>query len=311
MSPLATPENPGVLNWVLVLTLSVIWGAAFLSVRVALDGFGPWQVAALRTLIAAGVLFGASMLFGQGPQTIKGGRAWAYMIGIGTVSIAPPFLLLSWGQQYIPSAFAGVAMGAVPLLVLPLVAIFSPEEGIGPRRIIGVILGFIGLMILLGPKALEFQTAGAAFWGQVACIGAAGCYALGSVATRRAPKVPPLAMAFSTMAIAAVVLVPLAMWQEGWPTEWPLGATTGLLYAALGPTALAAVIRIRIITTAGSVFMSITSYLVPVWSVIFGVILLSEDLPARLFIALAVILTGIGLSQSRALQAAWALRRSV
>jgi drug/metabolite transporter (DMT)-like permease len=301
MSP-ATPENPGILNLVLVLTLSVIWGAAFLSVRVALDGFGPWQVAALRTVIAAGVLFGASMVFGQGPQTIKGGRAWAYMIGIGTVSIATPFMLLSWGQQFIPSAFAGVAMGAVPLLVLPLVAVFSPEEGIG------VFLGFVGLLILLGPKALQFQTAGLAFWGQVACIGAAGCYALGSVATRRAPKVPPIAMAFTTMAIAALVLVPLALWQEGWPTEWPPRATSGLLYAALGPTALAAVIRIRIITTAGSMFMSITSYLVPVWSVIFGVILLSEDLPARLFVALAVILAGIGLSQSRALQAAWARR---
>ena len=96
-------------------------------------------------------------------------------------------------------------------------------------------------------------------------------------------------------------MVPLALWFEGLPSDWPTRPTIGLLYAALLPTALAAVIRVRIITTAGSLFMSIVSYLVPVWSVIFGIILLNEALPTNLFLGLGLILSGIALSQARSI----------
>lgn len=207
------------------------------------------------------------------------------------------FALLSWGLTQVPSAFAGVAMGAVPLLVLPLVAVFSPEEGIGPRRIIGVALGFVGLAILVGPGALSDGTLA----GRLACIGAAGCYAMGSVVTRRAPAMPPLAFAAGGLSLGALVLVPLAFLLDGPPSlDQPI-AGWALLYVALFPTGIAAIIRVRVITTAGSLFMSLTSYLVPVWAVLFGATIMGEDLPPQLLWALALILCGIGISQSRAL----------
>ena len=298
-----TPQNPGALNWLLIVLLGMIWGAAFMSVGLSLEGFGPWQTAAGRTLLGGAVLWGIGALLGQGLGTLPDRRAWAYSAAIGAGAIALPFALLSWGQQFVPSAFAGVAMGAVPLLVLPLVAIFSREEGIGPRRIIGVVLGFLGLAILLGPEAFSSTGREVEHLGRLACLGAAGCYAAGSVITRRAPAMPPLAFAAATLVIAAVILVPIALVVEGVPTDWPISPTAALIYAALLPTALAAVIRVRVITTAGSLFMSLTSYQVPIWSVIFGVTLMGESLPPQLFIALALILSGIAISQSRALSA--------
>jgi drug/metabolite transporter (DMT)-like permease len=301
-----SPQNPGALNWILILALGVIWGGAFMSVRLSLDGFGPWTVAAARTGIAGVVLWAVGEVMGQGLRTIPSPRAWAFSAVIGTGAVALPFAMLSWGQQFVPSAFAGVAMGAVPLLVLPLVAIFSREEGIGPRRIIGLILGFIGLAILLGPEALNPTGAAEEVWGRLACLAAAGCYAAGSVITRRAPKMPPLAFAASSLLIAALILVPIALVTEGLPSDFPLSPTAALLYAALFPTAIAAVIRVRVITTAGSLFMSLTSYMVPVWSVIFGITLMGEALPGQLFFALALILSGIAISQSRALSALFA-----
>jgi len=301
-----TPQNPGLLNWLLILLLGIIWGGAFMSVRIALDGFPPLTVAALRVAIAAMCLAAIGPFFGQGLQKVthtadRAGWTFATLIGLGAVSA--PLTLLSYGQQYVPSALAGVAMGAVPLLVLPLVYVFSPEEGIGPRRILGVCLGFLGLCILIGPSALSAETSIASFWGGAACITAACGYAIGSVVTRRAPKMPPIAFATATLCVASIILVPIAFWVDGFPAAWPARPTQALLFAALFPTALAAVIRVRVITTAGSLFMSLTSYQVPVWSVIFGVTLMGEQLPPQLFIALALILTGIGINQSRSLTA--------
>lgn len=297
----ASPENPGLTNWLLIIALGLIWGGAFMSVRLSLDGFGPWSVAAYRTGLGGLVLALVGAALGQGVQTLPSARAWKFSAIIGTGAIALPFALLSWGQQFVPSAFAGVAMGAVPLLVLPLVYLFSPEEGIGPRRTLGMLLGFVGLFILIGPGAAA-STGHANEWlGRLACLGAAACYACGSVVTRRAPKMPPIAFATSSLLIATVILVPIALIFEGIPQNYPTTPTLALIYAALMPTALAAVIRVWVITSAGSLFMSLTSYQVPVWSVILGVSLMGETLPPQLFLALGIILAGIGLSQSRAL----------
>lgn len=305
MSP-PSPDSPGLLNWILIIALGVIWGAAFMGVATALGGYAPWTVTAGRVGLGALVLALVGSAMGQPIWRLGGGRAWLFAGLIGLGAVALPFALLSWGLQHIPSAFAGVAMGTVPLLVLPLVYLFSPEEGIGPRRIIGMGLGFAGLVVLVGPGALAGEGA-ALTLGRLACIAAAACYAVGSVLTRRAPKMPPVAFAGATLAIGALALLPIALIVDGIPEISASRATMGLVFVAVFPTALAAVIRVRVITTAGSLFMSITSYMVPVWAVIYGITLMSEDLPPQLFVALALILSGIGIAQSRAIAAA--LRR--
>jgi len=197
-------------------------------------------------------------------------------------------------------------MGAVPLLLLPLAWAFLPEEGIGPRRILGLASGFVGLAILIGGGVFE-ATSPLTPWGRIACVGAAFCYAVGSIVTRRAPAVSPVAFATGSIALGALILVPLA-WALDGPPGWP-GPRAGLaiLYSALFPTALCFVLRVQVIRSAGSVFMSLVSYLVPVWAVIFGLWLGSEALSGRFFAALALILAGIAISQSRAL-ADWARR---
>ena len=92
--------------------------------RVALDGFGPWTVTAGRISIAALALLIFGTLTGQGLDKIKGARAWGFVFAFGFISVAVALSLMSWGQQYVLSAFAGVSMGAVPLLLLPLAAVF-------------------------------------------------------------------------------------------------------------------------------------------------------------------------------------------
>lgn len=292
-----SPTRPGLTNWLLISLLGVIWGTAFMGTSLALEGISLWWVAAGRLTLAAAILLPLGVVMGQGLGTIKGSKAWGFVTVIGVGSLALPLTLLAWGLTYVPSAFAGVAMGAVPLIVLPLVAIFSRDEGIGPRRIIGVCLGFVGLVLLVGPGAFDDGT----FAGRMACIGTAACYAAGSVMTRRAPKMPPVAFAGASLLMGALVLVPLAWIIDGPPQVTQSSAAWALLYTALFPTGLAAIMRVRVITTAGSLFMSFTSYMVPVWAVLFGATLMGEALPPQLFWALGLILAGIGISQSRTL----------
>ena len=294
---MATASSPGLVNWLLITSLGVSGGSAFMGVSLALEGMTPWWVAAGRTALAALILLAVGPLVGQGIGAIQGRRAWGVVALVGVVTTAVPITLLSWGLTQVPTAFAGVTMGAVPLLVLPLVAVFSRDEGIGPRRIGGVVLGFVGLAVLFGGDAF-----GAGTWaGRLACLGAAAGYAVGSILTRRAPPVPPVAFATGALVCGAVVLVPIAWVLEGAPRAETASAGWALLYTALFPTGLAAIMRVRVIKTAGSLFMSLTSYMVPLWAVLFGAVFMGEALPGQLFLALALILGGIGLSQSRML----------
>ena len=297
----ATPQNPGLKNWLAIIALGVIWGGAFLSSKIALDGFGPWWVATGRVWIAgiALTLVGAAM--GQGVHRVGGLRNWVYVAAFGATATSLALVLLSWGQQHVSSAFAGVSMGAVPLLILPLAYVFSKEEDIGPRRIAGFVIGFVGLVVLIGPRAFVSNGADLENLGRLACVGTAALYAVGSIITRRSPAMPPLAFAAGAFWVAGAILLPLAFYFEGMPNSVLNRPGFALIYAALVPTAIGAIMRVIIIKSAGSVFMSLTSYMVPVWSVIFGMLILDEQITPTMTIGMLLILLGIGISQSRAL----------
>jgi drug/metabolite transporter (DMT)-like permease len=260
-------------------------------------------LAAARVTVAALVLSIALPFFKVSMASVSNNNAMPYAALAGIIGLSLPFSLLAWGQQFVPSAVAGVAMGSVPLLLVPLVFVFSPEEGIGPRRIIGLALGFIGLLLIVGPGALSGGTG--AYWafGAMACIGAAFSYAIASVITRRSPSVNPLAFSTVSMIFAAAVILPIAVVVDGLPESVSSRSLIAVLWLGVFPTALAATLRVRIIKTAGSLFMSIAAYLVPMWSVVFGILLMGEDLPPQLFIALGLILSGIAFAQSRQLGA--------
>ena len=281
--------------------LGVIWGGSFLFIKISLETVGPWTSAAMRTLIAGILLSTIAPTMGQKLTHIQNLRSWVFGILIGVVSIALPLYLLSWGQQHVSSAFAGVSMSSIPLLVLPLVYIFSPDESIGPRRIIGFLLGFLGIVVLFDLETTEIGTNLTEVLGQLACFMAALCYAVGSVLTRNAPRMPPLIFAAITLMAAALILTPLAIYYEGFPTEISLRSLSSLLYLAIFASALGAVLRIHITKSAGSLFMSLTTYQIPIWAILYSVTFSNEELPPTLFIGLLIILLGIGTSQSRAI----------
>ncbi len=287
-------DQPTSRDWSGVIALGLIWGGTFMVVAMALEGYGPVTVATARTTLGAVTLL--AMMAVTGRKLPAGDTKLCFFIAIiGLLSTALPFLLLSWGQQYVPSAFAGLSMAAIPLMVLPLAHFFS-DEPLNLRRFLGVSLGFSGALVLIGPGLAQIGR-GAEPLAQLACIGAALCYSCASIFTRRCPPIDPVALAALSLMVGAVLLLPVMLLTEGVP-QWQ-GTRPGLAIIALGllPTAFATLLRVSIIRSAGSVFLTLVNYQVPIWSMVFGAWILSEALPLRFFIALAMILTGLAISQ--------------
>ena len=287
-------QTPTLTNWLSILALGVIWGGTFMVVTIALRGYGPLTVACARTTLGALALL-VLMRTLKRPMPVLDGRMAKYLLAIGVLNTALPFALLSWGQQYVPSAFAGISMAALPLFVLPLSHFFSDEK-LSTRNLCGVSLGFLGAVVLIGPSVLKFGTG----WeplGQLACIAAALSYAISSVMTRRCPPIDPISMATLLLVVGSVTLIPAMLLIEGVPTLAGRTSTIAIVFLGIVPTAIAALLRVQTIRSAGAVFMTLVNYQVPVWSMIFGAWILSEILPLRFFIALGLIMAGLMISQ--------------
>ncbi len=292
----AMTQHPTPQNWLSIFALGLIWGGTFMIVGLALDGYGPLTVACARTSLGALAMLG---LMAAMRRPLPSRNTLPHLAIIGVTNTALPFALLSWGQQFVPSAFAGLSMAALPLFVLPLAHVFS-DERLSLRKTMGVMVGFIGALVLIGPGVLRLGT-GMEPLGQLACLAATFSYACASVLTRRCPPIDPISMTAATLLVGAGCLIPAMLWFEGVPTPSGTGADWAILFLGFVPTALAALLRVLVIRSAGSTFMTLVNFQVPVWSVVFGTMVMGEVLPTTFFAALALILSGLFVSQGPAI----------
>jgi drug/metabolite transporter (DMT)-like permease len=295
-------ERPTTKNWLFLIALGVIWGSSFMAVSIAIRGFGPLTVAAGRISIGAIVLLVILRTLRirlPRADSNQGRLIWVAAAGFGFFSMALPFFLLSWGQTYVASGFAGVTMAAVPLLVLPLAHFLIRGDRMTLPKGIGFITGFAGVIVLIGLDAFQSNGLGMEPLARLACFAAAGCYALGSIITRLAPKMDPIAFAATSTLLGALMITPAALALEGIPQSAPGIATLAILFLGLVPTALANLLLVNVIRSAGPSFLSLVNYQVPVWSVVFGTAFLGETLPGRIYFALGLILAGLIISQHR------------
>jgi len=294
-----TPHT--LLNWTFLIFLGIIWGGSFMGSKMALTGFGPMTVSALRLLIASTLLVSFAYIFRNGLpkwKTATDRRIWLHILGMGVFTNAIPFTLLNWGQLRVASGFAGISMAVVPLLILPLAHFLVQGEQMNRKKVLGFIIGFIGVVILLGPENF-IHTSGDPLepWARLACVGAACCYAIGSIITRRCPPVGLLSYSAAGLLVGTIGMVPVALYFEGIPAMPAPPALWGIFYLGLFPTALATILLVKVITVSGPTFMSLVNYQVPVWAITFGVLFLGETLPASFIYALLLILLGLGVSQ--------------
>ncbi|MDA9612669.1 DMT family transporter [Paracoccaceae bacterium] len=290
-------------HWIMIGTLGVVWGSTFLFIELALQGITPLWLTSARIIFAA-VITSIIWLIRGGILFTTHETAWLRLGVIGIISTALPFQLISWGQQYVTSSFAGLAMASMPLFVLPLAYFFNTNEAIDRRKFIGFIIGFLGIAILFSPDFTPgADTSIFITLGKLACILAAFCYASNSILMRKLPKIDPVGLAATSLLIGSVWVILWALAIEGPPPKISRNTFLILILLGLLPTAMANFIRVVLIREAGPVFLGITNYIVPLWAAMVGALVLRETLPIEFYLSATITIVGIYISQMKALSA--------
>ena len=288
-------------HWIMISSLGIVWGSAFLFIELALQGITPFWLTSARIVFATILTFIIWLMRG-GKLFKTEEKAWRRLGIIGIISTALPFQLISWGQQYVTSSFAGLAMASMPLFVLPLAYLFNTNEALDRSKFIGLIIGFLGIVILFSTDfTLGDDTSLITALGKLACILAAFCYASNSILMRKLPSIDHVGLAAVSLLIGSVWVVLWAITIEGPPPNISTETLLILILLGLLPTAMANVIRIVLIREAGPVFLSITNYVVPLWAAMVGAFVLKEVLPIKFYLAATVTMLGIYISQRKAL----------
>ena len=292
-------------DWMLLFALGVIWGASFMATKLATADFAPLTIAGSRLGIAAITLTAVMWLRGSrfpGLSTPRERQFWLAALAVWILANVIPFTTLSWAQRHIDSGLAGVLMTTMPLVILPLGHFLVPGEQITLRKMTGFLIGFAGVGVLIGPDT--FLSIGSG--GSVAVLAQASClvvvlgYACGSIISKRAPQLGPVRFGAAALIMASLITVPLALMLESPLAIAPsLTGLVAVLYLGLVPTALATVMLLTLIGSAGPGFLSMVNYQVPLWAVVFGVVFLGETPSPRLGIALVIILFALTVAQSR------------
>lgn len=278
-------------GWLLLFALSAIWGGSFLCNRVVLEEVPVLTVVAFRVCVGAALLW--AYVLWRGLPVPRGGRRWA-LIGLsGLLNNVVPFSLIVWGQQHIPSALAGILNSSTAVFTVLLASLVFADERLTPRKAIGVGLGFVGVILTVGLSSL------AAFdpysLGQIAVIGATLSYAVAGMVGRFAlAGLRSEVGAASTLSVSTLIMLPLALWQDGIP-QGQLAADTwaGLLYLGIMASAVAYLMFYRLLVTAGAGNVSLVTLLIVPFAIAFGAIAYGEALAPNAYAGFAVIALGL------------------
>ncbi len=273
-----------------LLFVCAVWGGAFLFVTLALEDFGPISIATWRVSLGAALLLMIAIVIGQ--RFPRGWRNWRFIFIVGCLNSAIPFFLISWGQQSISSAESAllVAMGTFVSLLLSHYT--SHDERINRERVIGVSVGFIGVMVLVFWDLIESGTGNLP--GQIAVMIAGCSYAVSSVVSRRLTHLPMISTSAVTMASACLYMIPLAfLLEDPLPADVGVKSIVALIYLGVIATALAFTVRFFIIRANGAVFMSQVGYLVPLFGVIWSGLYFADAINLQTILSLALIMIGI------------------
>jgi drug/metabolite transporter (DMT)-like permease len=284
-------------HWLLLFALVAMWGSAFMFTGIAVRGFSPTALVTIRLIIAAVLLTGLVAMRRQRFGWTR--RFWLFSVAISLAGNCVPFWLISFGQQRIDSGLAGILMGVMPLTTMALAHFFVRGERLNAMKTAGFVVGFGGLVTLMGPAALlELRGQGTELLHQLAVLGGAVCYAINAILARHRPPADPLVAAAGVMLAGSAMMVPIgAVPASAELILAPLAPLAAMLALSIVATAIATVVFLKLVTIAGPRFSSFINYLIPVWALLMGAMFLGERPGVRVVIALVLILSGIALSE--------------
>ncbi len=281
----------------LLAALAAIWGGSYLLIKFGLEDLEPATIVWLRCALAAVVLFAYLRLSRGGAdarRALADLRARPLQAAVlGGISVALPFLLITFGELEVPSGLTAVLIAPASLFVAAFAPFIDPSERVAPRAAAGMLLALGGVALLIGVESVHSL---GEFLGSVAILGSAACYALGSFVVKgRYRGMPPAATSLVSMIATTVIVAPLAIATA--PSDVPgLRATLAVAVLGVVGTALAFVIFYKLIGEIGAGKASLVSYLAPGVALFYGAVFYDEPVTAAGVGGLAMILAGVALA---------------
>ena len=289
-------------DWVMLITLATVWGGSFLFNAILVAELPVITIVAIRVTVAALALWGFVRVTGRKIPTAP--QVWGALLILGVLNNAIPFSLIVQGQTQITSGLASILNATTPLFTILVAGFFLTDERFSVLRVLGVIVGFSGVILMVGPEALGGL--GADFWAQLCALGAALSYGFASVFGRRFRelKVDPVMVATGQVTMSSLFLWPIALWIDGPQDIWGLSfnAAASMFGLAVLCTSFAYILYFRILERAGATNISLVTFLVPISAIILGVLVLGESIFIKEIIGMTLIGLGLAIIDGRLFQ---------
>ena len=289
-------------DWVMLITLATVWGGSFLFNAILVAELPVITIVAIRVTVAALALWGFVRVTGRKIPTTP--QVWGALLILGVLNNAIPFSLIVQGQTQITSGLASILNATTPFFTILVAGFFLTDERFSVLRVLGVVVGFSGVILMVGAEALG--SLGADFWAQLCALGAALSYGFASVFGRRFRelKVDPVMVATGQVTMSSLVLWPIALWIDG-PQDilgLSFNAAASMFGLAVLCTSFAYILYFRILERAGATNISLVTFLVPISAIILGVLVLGESIFIKEIIGMTLIGLGLAIIDGRLFQ---------
>jgi len=276
--------------WFLIVILSIIWGASFFFVEVAVERMTPLTIVLCRVGFASFLLLG--FVWFTGRKMPKDFGIWGAFLAIGMLNNVIPFSLITWGQQHIDSSLASILNATTPVFSVIFAHFLTRDEPLTKSRLTGVLFGWMGVAILIGIEALS--GVGMKIAGQAAVLGASLLYAFAAIFGRRFKEFDPVVVAAGMLTGSTIIMIPLTFIMEQPLALNPTSVTWAALFGLSAvSTALAYIIYFYVLSRAGATNILLVTFLIPVSAISLGMMVLGEAPGWNVFAGMALIFMGL------------------
>ena len=282
-------RTPKLIDYILLIILSLIWASAFFNIKIATYSFGPVTIAFLR------VFFGSIpvllLCYLKNIKIEAFSKDWHWFAMIGFINLVVPFFLIAYGVKSVQSNLAAILMSTTPLSSTILAHFYTKNEKFNLVKTIGILIGFSGIIFLFSDNILIDQNN---FISALLILLGSTCYVIGGVLTLKISNKKNENVTGSILIWATIILFPFVVFlEQPWQSTPRIDSLVSVIYLGIVPTGVAWLLRFRILTQNGLIFQSQVSYLIPIFGVILGFIFLDELITTKVLISLIAVCIGI------------------
>ena len=281
--------SPKTSDYFILVLLSLIWASAFFNIKIATYSYGPLTIAFLR--IFFGMIPVLLLCFYKKIKIEVFSKDWKWFAAIGIINLVIPFFLIAYGVQKVQSNLAAILMSTTPISATILAHLFIDKEKINLVKILGIILGFLGIVYLFSENLLINDEN--LFSALMILVGST-FYVIGGILTLKISHKKNENVTASILIWGTIFVCPISLIiEQPWSLNPSLESTLSLIYLGVFPTGIAWLLRFMILKRNGLVFQSQVAYLIPIFGVILGYLFLNELVTSKILISLFVVILGI------------------